>query len=181
MIMKRMTWVALGFCALLGALLYILVKYQTDLADGIDEKEDVIHVLAKQKDLSTLTELIEKAGLHPILEKASSATLMAPTNKAFEELRSMVGEDAYNRITHDAKALQKLLEHHIIPNKETTANISEANKLNTLEGTPITVKSSDGTIRLDDSASIIPDRSDIDTGNVMIHSVDEVMMPPRLE
>ena len=106
---------------------------------------------------------------------------MAPTNKAFEELRSMVGEDAYERIIHDAKSLQKLLEHHIIPNKESVENISTSNKLNTLEGTPISVKSTAGTIRLDDNASIIPDRSDIDTGNVMIHSVDEVMMPPRLE
>ena len=179
--MKRMTLISICFCALLIALLYILVKYQTDLADEAVEGKDVIHVLAKQEDLSTLVSLIKKAGLHPILEKASSATLMAPTNKAFEELRSMVGDDAYNRITHDAKALQKLLEHHIIPNKESVENISFAHKLTTLEGTPISVKSKDGTVRLDDSASIIPDRSDIDTGNFMIHSVDEVMMPPRLE
>ena len=179
--MKRMTIIGICFCVVLATLLYILVKYQTDLADEPDENRDIIHVLAKQKDLSTLVDLIKRAGLHPILEKASSATLMAPTNKAFEQLRSMVGDDAYDRIIHDAKSLQKLLEHHIIPNKESIENISTSNTLNTLEGTPITVKSTAGTIRLDDSASIIPGRSDIDTGNVMIHSVDEVMMPPRLE
>lgn len=171
-----------GFCLCLLVTLYCLVRYQIDFADEPVEGKDVIHVLAHREDLSTMSDLIKKAGLHQLLEKADSITLMAPTNKAFEQLRDMLGEEAYNRIIHDATSLQKLLEHHIILKKEPTDTMTNAEKLHTLEGTSINVsKSAAGTVRLDNNASIIPSLSNIEAGKVMIHSIDEVIMPEKLE
>lgn len=171
-----------GFCLGLLIILYCLVRYQMDFADEPVEGKDIIHILAHHKDLSTMSDLIKKSGLHQLLEKADSLTLIAPTNKAFEQLHDMLGDEAYNRIMHDATSLQKLLEHHIILKKESTDTMTNDEKLHTLEGTSIHVsKSAQGTLRLDNNASIIPSRSNIEAGKVMIHSVDEVMMPEKLE
>ena len=81
--MKRITIIGICFCVILAAFLYILVKYQTDLADAdepIDNK-DVFQVLDKQKDLSTLAELIRKSGLHPILKKQVRLPSWRPLTK----------------------------------------------------------------------------------------------------
>lgn len=176
--------IGISFCCGLAMVLYGLARYQMDYADEpvVGDGKDVIHILANQKELSTLADLINKAGLHPILEKAESVTIVAPTNDAFNRLRDMLGEDAYNRIIHDKKQLQKLLSHHIIPNKESTDEMSTEDRINTLEGTPIGIHtSSQGTLRLNGRASIIPQSSNIDASNAFIHSIDEVIMPDKLE
>ena len=176
--------IGISFCCGLAMVLYGLARYQMDYADEpiVGDGKDVIHVLANQKDLSTLADLINKAGLHPILEKVGSVTIVAPTNDAFNRLRDMLGEDAYNRIIQDKSQLQKLLRNHIVLNKESTDEMSTEGQLDTLGGGSILVKKSpQGTVRLDGRASIIPQGSNIDAGKGVIHSIDEVMVPDKLE
>lgn len=174
----------ISFCFGLALILFGLARYQMDYADEptVRDGKDVIHILANQKDLSTLSDLISRAGLHPILEKVDSVTIVAPTNEAFNRLRDMLGEDAYNRIIHDKAQLQKLLSHHIILNKESTDEMSTEDQIHTLEGTSIAIhKSPQGTLRLNGRASIIPQSSNIDASNAFIHSIDEVIIPDKLE
>lgn len=179
---KKALGVTLCFC--IAMMLYGLVRYQMNYADETEqiEQRDILHVLAGQKDLSKLVELINKAGLHSILEKAESVTLVAPTNDAFERLRTMLGDDAYNRIIHDRNQLQKILGHHIILNKESTDELSKDGALRTLSGTEISIKTSpQGILRIDDRATVIPVYSNIDAGTAFIHAIDEVILPDKFE
>jgi len=176
----------IGFCFGIATVLFGLVHYQMNYADAdavvVGNGKDVLHVLANQKDLTILSNLINTSGLHPILEKLDEVTIIAPTNQAFDRLRTMLGDDAYNRIIRDRRQLERLLKNHIILNKESIDEITKEGELNTFQGASIPVSKSDqGTVRFNGRASVIPTGSNISTDKGYIHTIDEVMVPDRLE
>ena len=157
------------------------VTLQSDGAQP-DNQKSVLHILANQSELSMLTNLLKKAGLNPVLEKVEYVTIAAPTNTAFDKWRAMIGDDAYNRIINDKAQLQKILEHHIILDKKSMAQMTNDETLPTLHGGGIEVHNSPGgIIRLNSNSNIIPQDSDIDTGKAIIHAVDEVILPAKFE
>jgi len=66
----------------------------------------------KSNGLTTLLELIGKAGLEETLKSVELATIFAPTNEAFES----IPEDVLDNLVNDKQLLKNTLLSHVIPN-----------------------------------------------------------------
>ena len=136
-------------------------------------------------EFKTLMQAVERAGLQDTLRSDGPYTVFAPTDEAFRNLP--VGTvDGWMK---DLPKLRSILNYHIVDHKITAKEIHEMTlngrvpSLNTLQGTPITLKTnltaqawvnSKATVFANDAKVIRPE---IETSNGMIYVVDRVLLP----
>ncbi|MTI21138.1 fasciclin domain-containing protein, partial [Fulvivirga sp. RKSG066] len=113
---------------------------------------------------NTLNAAIEKAGLRATLE-SGNITLFAPTDAAF----AAAGIDIRDV---DASTLADILSYHVIDSEVESDALG--NELTTVQGTDIIVNG----LCLNGNVGIASAGSDINVNNGVIHSVDNVLMPP---
>lgn len=76
---------------------------------------DLVSLLKSQEDLSTLLELVGLVpGLAGILGSSTNITIVAPTNKAFQELPRDIPEGEAVEYRNDTIAIGALLANHVI-------------------------------------------------------------------
>jgi len=108
-------------------------------------------------------------------------TFFVPTEEAFN---TIVLEGTFSELINSGEATTEALRYHILPERygsfELLAALEEAGgtlTLDSLAGIPLTfVLQEDGTIRINDSATIID--YDIDAINGSVHVIDGVLLPP---
>lgn len=135
--------------------------------------QSIYDVLAGNNNYSSLVKALDTTGVGKALDGAGDFTLFAPTNAAFNALRSR-----FNLSEAQLLALPELtdtLRYHVLTGETMAESITDGLQSATLQGKNVTFDI-DGTGAKINGANIIA--TDIKAGNGIIHVIDAVIIPP---
>jgi len=126
---------------------------------------------ARNKDLSELVVALGAAGLADTLKGTGPFTVFAPTNEAFSALPSQ----ALNFLLQNKTALAQVLTYHVVSGSVLSTDLTNGEKIKTLEGGNAIVSISGTTIKINDAMITTPN---VKATNGVIHIIDKVLTPP---
>ena len=136
--------------------------------------QSIAETVCSDDDFFKLCYYLQQTGLYDTLNSDGTYTLFAPSDAAFEKLRSVAD------LTDDE--IRGLLMYHISPNVLTYNNlamIAPGDVETMVPGLPISVSTStDGEVLLNDKTKIT--EPDIEASNGIIQVVDQAIIPPVL-
>lgn len=135
--------------------------------------QTVYDILASNNNYSALVKALDTTGVGDALDGAGDFTLFAPTNAAFNALRSR-----FNLSEAQLLALPELpgtLRYHVLGGEIMAESITDGLQSATLQGKNVTFDI-DGTGAKINGANIIA--TDIQASNGVIHVIDAVIIPP---
>ena len=125
---------------------------------------------AATPQLSTLTKLINDAGLSETLKEAGPYTVFAPTDDAFKA----VPAKTLDALSKDKALLLSVLTYHVVPGKVTAADVKNG-PVTTVQGAPVSLYRSGSFVTVEGA---VVTTADVDASNGVVHIVDQVLMPP---
>lgn len=133
-----------------------------------DEAPDLLATARADGRFVTLVAAVERAGLTAALQGDGPLTVFAPTDEAFAALPA----GALARLLTPAGRadLQRILTHHVVKGRVTSADLLRATEAQTLAGTALPLR-----LRVGD-ANVV--QADVACRNGMIHVIDRVLLPP---
>ncbi|MEM7554886.1 MAG: fasciclin domain-containing protein [Cyanobacteria bacterium P01_A01_bin.84] len=137
---------------------------------------NIVAIASSSNSFSTLTSLLQTAGLADILQEPGPYTVFAPTNAAFADLPPDVLQQLQQ--PENKEVLIKLLRYHVVPGELTASQLNSGN-LETFEGQNLNIQVDSGNnkIAINNIGVIQPD---IKATNGVIHAVNQVLIPPDL-
>ncbi|MBX3013982.1 MAG: fasciclin domain-containing protein [Caldilineaceae bacterium] len=142
-------------------------------AGAATTSQTIYDVLAANSNYSELVTALDETGLSSRLDGSGSFTVFAPTNAAFNALRSR-----FNLTEAQLLALRELpdtLLYHVLTGQTMAESITNGMEAMTLEGKAVNFEI-DGTGAKINGANIIA--TDIPASNGVIHVIDAVIIPP---
>jgi uncharacterized surface protein with fasciclin (FAS1) repeats len=134
-------------------------------------KKDIVAVASGSEQFKTLVAAVKAAGLVEVLQGEGPFTVFAPTDEAFGKLPAGTVEGLLK--PENREKLVAILKYHVVPGKVMAADVKPG-KVKTAQGQSITVKASDGIVRVDDARVI---KTDVMADNGVIHVIDSVILP----
>lgn len=125
---------------------------------------------AATPQLSTLTKLINDAGLAETLKQSGPYTVFAPTDEAFKA----VPAKTLDALSKDKALLISVLTYHVAPGKLTASEMKNG-PVTTLQGAPVSLYRSGAFVTVENA---VVTTADVDASNGVVHIVDQVLMPP---
>ncbi len=125
---------------------------------------------AATPQLSTLTKLINDAGLTETLKEPGPYTVFAPTDDAFKA----VPAKTLDALSKDKALLISVLTYHVVPGKVTSADVKNG-PVTTVQGAPVSLYRSGPFVTVE---SAVVTTADVDASNGVIHIIDQVLIPP---
>ena len=134
--------------------------------------KDIVTLAQETPELSTLVDAVTAADLAETLQGDGPYTVFAPTNEAFDA----VGEDALAELLEPANKdqLADVLTYHVVEGELKAADLSDGQKLTTVQGGELTVSVEGDTVKVGDATVAMPD---VDASNGVVHVIDTVLMP----
>ena len=124
----------------------------------------------------TFVEAVKAAGLTETLKVAGPFTVFPPSEEAFGQLPP---DTLQNLLKPENKAqLRSVLLYHVVPGRVVAAALTRLPTVMTAEGRAIPVTTVSGDLLLNNARVT---RSDIAASNGVIHVIDRVLMPERLD
>ncbi|GGI23714.1 MULTISPECIES: fasciclin domain-containing protein [Bradyrhizobium] len=129
------------------------------------------------RDHTTLVAAVKAAGLVDTLSGPGPFTVFAPTNSAFAKLPKGTVETLVK--PENKSTLTKILTYHVVPGKLEAEDLTDGQRLTTVEGEQLTVRKAGSRTMIVDakggtSTITIPD---VNQSNGVIHVVNTVLMP----
>jgi len=135
--------------------------------------KNIVALAQETPDLSTLVEALSAAGLVETLEEPGPYTVFAPTNEAFEALGGTL--ETLLEPENEAE-LAEVLTYHVVPGELTSSDLSDGQKLKTVQGGTLEVQIADGDVTVNGAKVAIPD---VEASNGVVHVIDEVLIPSQ--
>ncbi len=126
---------------------------------------------ARTPQLSTLTKLLNDAGLADTLRGAGPFTVFAPSDEAFKAVPAAT----MAQLAKDKALLASVLSYHVIPARVTSADVKTGN-VKTVQGANVAVSKAGTFVTVEDA---VVTRADVAATNGVVHVIDKVLMPPR--
>lgn len=130
----------------------------------------VVEAAAANKDFSTLVAAVKAAGLAETLSGKGPFTVFAPTNEAFAKLPKGTVDSLL--LPENKQKLADILTYHVVAGKVMAADV-KAGEVATVNGAKVKITTEGGVMV--DKARVT--KTDIVTGNGVIHVIDTVLMP----
>jgi uncharacterized surface protein with fasciclin (FAS1) repeats len=127
--------------------------------------------IQKEASLSTLSSLVNTAGLNDSLRAAGPFTVFAPSNDAFKALPASALED----LRKHPEKLKDVLTYHVINGKALAASVKNG-KAKTLSGADIELSKAGEFVTVENAAVT---QADIVATNGVVHIIDTVLTPPK--
>ncbi len=124
---------------------------------------------AATPQLSTLTKLINDAGLTETLKEPGPYTVFAPTDEAFKAVPAKTLE----ALSKDKALLISVLTYHVVPGKVTSADVKNG-PVTTVQGTPVSLYRSGNFVTVENA---VVTTADVDASNGVVHIIDQVLIP----
>jgi uncharacterized surface protein with fasciclin (FAS1) repeats len=125
---------------------------------------------ARTPQLSTLSKLINDAGLADTLRGAGPFTVFAPTNDAFKAVPAAT----MARLAQDKEMLLAVLNYHVIPGKLSAADVKTGN-VKTVHGANVALSKAGTFVTVEDA---VVSQADVAVTNGVVHVIDQVLLPP---
>ena len=126
--------------------------------------------LANQPQLSSLNQLVIKAGLVDTFKGTGPLTVFAPSNEAFAKVPAKTMEG----FAADPVKLKAMLTYHVITGKVMVADVKNGNN-KTVNGANLALSKAGEFVTVEDALVLTPD---ISATNGVVHIVDTVLLPP---
>lgn len=140
----------------------------------METPKDVVDIAIGSPDHTTLVAAVTAAELVETLKGAGPFTIFAPTNAAFSALPAGTVESL---LTPEKKAdLTNILTYHVVSGNVKAADLTDGQKIKTLQGGELTVAIKDGKVMIN-GANVTA--ADLAGSNGMIHVIDAVLMPAK--
>lgn len=127
---------------------------------------------------STLVTAVGAADLVATLSGPGPFTVFAPTDAAFEALKTSLGDTAFNAILADKPKLTKILTYHVVPAAVYAKDVATGD-VTTVETGKLAVTVAGGAVTIGDStankANVV--FTDLPNRNGVIHAIDKVLIP----
>lgn len=136
--------------------------------------KNVVETAIASPDHSTLVAAVQAAGLAETLSGTGPFTVFAPTNAAFDKLPKGTVDGLLKPEKKDD--LTKILTYHVVPGSLKAADLTDGQKLKTVQGEELTVSVKDGKVMID-GANVTA--ADLTASNGVIHVIDAVVMPKK--
>ena len=134
--------------------------------------KDIVETATEAGSFKTLLAAVKAAGLVETLQGTGPFTVFAPTDAAFAALPA----GTLDGLLKDPAALKKILLYHVVSGSVTSDKVVGLTSATSVEGSPIAIAVKDGTVYLNDSATVVT--PDVMASNGVIHVIDKVILPP---
>ncbi|MCB1070720.1 MAG: fasciclin domain-containing protein [Kiritimatiellae bacterium] len=135
-------------------------------------KPDIVDTAVAAGSFNTLVAAVQAADLVDVLKGDGPFTVFAPTDEAFAKLPAGTVESLLKPENKDQ--LVAILTYHVVPGNVTAEQVVGLNSATTVQGNNIAISVVDGAVKVDE-ANVI--KTDIMTGNGVIHVIDSVILP----
>jgi len=125
---------------------------------------------ARTPQLSTLSKLINDAGLADTLRGAGPFTVFAPTDEAFKAMPAAT----MAQLAQDKQMLLAVLNYHVIPGKVGSADVKTGN-VKTVQGANVALSKAGTFVTVEDA---VVTQADVAVTNGVVHVIDKVLLPP---
>jgi uncharacterized surface protein with fasciclin (FAS1) repeats len=129
----------------------------------------IVDTAAANPQLSTLTQLIQQAGLTDTLQGPGPYTMFAPTNDAFKAVPTATME----ALAKDKERLKAVLAYHVVPGSLNSADLKNG-PVKTVQGGNVALYKSGTFLTVEEALVTTPD---IRATNGVIQIVDKVLIP----
>jgi len=126
---------------------------------------------ARTPQLSTLTKLINDAGLADTLRGAGPFTVFAPSDDAFKAVPAATLQE----LGRDKELLKSVLTFHVLPGKVSAADV-KTGSVKTVQGANVALSKSGTFVTVEDA---VVTQADVAVSNGVVHVIDRVLMPPK--
>ena len=131
----------------------------------------IVDTVAATPELSTLSRLINEAGLAETLRAAGPFTLFAPSDDAFKA----VPAQTLAALAADPALLKSVLSFHVLPGRSTATDVKNGN-VKTVQGADLALSKAGSFVTVEDAMVM---RADVAASNGVVHVIDRVLMPPK--
>lgn len=131
----------------------------------------VASAIGSTPELSTLSTLLQSAGLTDTLRGPGPYTVFAPSNAALQA----VSPEQLARLVADKDALRKLLLAHVLPARVLAADVPTGN-VKTAQGTNLATARAGSFVTVEEA---LVQQADLVTGNGVVHIIDRVLPAPK--
>lgn len=142
-----------------------------------ESSSDIVATAVATPSLSTLVTAVQAADLAETLQGEGPFTVFAPTNAAFEKLPEGTLDTL---LKPENKAdLSNILTYHVVSGSVMAADLSDGQKVKTLQGDELTVDIMDDKVYLVDAkgGKAMVTTADVEASNGVVHIIDAVLMP----
>ena len=149
----------------------------TETTAAVAAEKTIVSVASDNKDFTTLVAAVKAADLVETLSGDGPFTVFAPTNAAFEALPAGTVDELLK--PENKEMLAGILTYHVVAGKVMAADLSDGQKVETVQGGTLTVGIDGDKVTLTDEndATVNVTATDIDAGNGVIHVIDGVVTP----
>jgi uncharacterized surface protein with fasciclin (FAS1) repeats len=144
----------------------------TAVVEPVEAPKTVVDIAVGSADHTTLVAAVTAAGLVETLSGTGPFTIFAPTNAAFAALPAGTVEDLLK--LENKEKLTSILTYHVVAGNVMSAQLSDGQKVATLNGQELTVAIKDGVVTIN-GAKVVA--ADLAGSNGVIHVVDGVILP----
>ncbi len=140
------------------------------------QTQNIVQVAQSNSSLTTLVSALTKyPDLVTTLSSNGDFTVFAPTNAAFTNLLTAVGQASIDDVPEDV--LKNILQYHVIATDELNASELTTGSLKTANTEDIAVTTAGG-VKLNGAVNVTT--ADVETTNGVVHIVDAVLVPPSI-
>jgi uncharacterized surface protein with fasciclin (FAS1) repeats len=143
----------------------------TQTPDGTQTTNDIVSVASSSTSFTTLTSLLQTAGLTNTLQQQGPFTVFAPTDQAFAALPTGVLEKLQQ--PENKEILTRILTYHVVGGQVTSAGAQK-----TLQGAAVNVRVSGANQIQVNQANVVQANK---ASNGTIYAIDQVLLPPDFE
>ena len=144
----------------------------TAVVEPVEAPTTVVDIAVGSADHKTLVAAVTAAGLVETLSGPGPFTIFAPNDAAFAALKAGTLEDLLKPENKDK--LTSILTYHVVAGNVMSAQLSDGQKVATLNGQELTVAIKDGVVTIN-GAKVVA--ADLAGSNGVIHVVDGVILP----
>ncbi len=131
----------------------------------------ITDTLARNPELSTLSRLINEAGLGDTLRGSGPFTVFAPTNDAFKAVPAAT----MAQLGADKALLKSVLTFHVLPGKVMAGDVKAGNA-KTVQGANVSLAKAGAFVTVEEAVVLT---ADVASTNGVVHIVDRVLIPPK--
>ena len=136
--------------------------------------KNIVENASASGDHTTLVAAVKAAGLVETLSGTGPYTVFAPTNAAFEKLPAGTVD---NLLKPEMKGdLSSVLTYHVVAGAVKAADLSDGQKIKTVQGQELTVTIKDGAVMINGANVTIPN---VISSNGVTHVIDGVLVPKK--
>ena len=141
--------------------------------------KDIVDNAVNAKNVTTVVDLVKKAGLVETLKSTGPFTVFAPNNDAF----AAVPKDVLNKVAGSKDLLTTVLTYHVVAGTYTTADLramaDKGQTLKTVQGGTLSVKVENGNLAIVDATGqkVMIETPDVISSNGVTHVIKNVLLP----